>query len=249
MVARSFPLAVLLALAWASPAAVYAEPPDGHIPPTIREKIAPLIPKHESGAVEISPSPIENLYEVSVGDTRFFVDKTGTYLISGDMYTIASQTKTLSSNARKKIIQKIERYGSDRMLIYGKKSNRKSVYVITDYTCPYCTKFHRGVPSIVASNITVKYILFSRHGVRSPSARTMSKIFCAPPRARTALFDQLVQNGTLSYQSCKNDALAAADALAQQINLSGTPMIITESGEVIGGYLTAEELKKRLEHR
>ncbi|MDI9347250.1 MAG: DsbC family protein [Methylacidiphilales bacterium] len=202
--------------------------------------------KNDLDGIIVSKTPVTKLFEVTIGTQQFYIDSTSRYLIVGEMYDLEKKTKLISKQIQKSVIQKLSSFGFENMLQYGPPENKQRVFIFTDYTCGYCKKFHKQISSVVALGITVNYILFSREGANSNSAQHMSNILCVTKSERNVIFDNLINNNTIPVISCKNDFLLKSETLGREIQLSGTPMIITGNGSVIGGFLTPEELKDRL---
>ncbi len=141
------------------------------------------------------------------------------------------------------------------MMVYEAPQATSTITVLTDPTCPYCRRLHSSIQELNAAGITVRYLFFPRYlgaGDRDPRAvELVAKIndaWCSsnPKQALDVLF-----SGGSAGRSCsdlpeddKRPRNPAADhyTLGQVLNVSGTPHIIHDSGEVWVGFGTAREL-------
>ena len=57
------------------------------------------------------------------------------------------------------------------------------------------------------------------------------------------------QDQTFDSPSCDASVVQDHYVLGQEIGLSGTPAIVLDDGELIGGYLPPDALKMRLEQK
>ena len=73
---------------------------------------------------------------------------------------------------------------------------------------------------------------------------TMQAIWCSEDRK--AAFDQSIQGLPVQAPQCKNPVHEQYQ-LGLNIGVNGTPAIYNSDGQYLGGYLTPDELVKRLE--
>jgi thiol:disulfide interchange protein DsbC len=71
----------------------------------------------------------------------------------------------------------------------------------------------------------------------------MTAIWCSEDRA--AAFDSAIKGLPVNAPQC-NNPVREHYSLGQQIGVNGTPAIYGLDGKYLGGYLTADELAKRL---
>ena len=115
------------------------------------------------------------------------------------------------------------------------------IYVFTDSSCPYCHKLHEHLAEITAKGIEVRYIAWPRGEQFMP---TMTAIWCSEDRK--AAFDQAVQGLPVLAGECKNPVRDQYQ-LGLNMGVNGTPAIYNVEGEYLGGYMTPDEIIKRLE--
>ncbi len=118
-----------------------------------------------------------------------------------------------------------------------------TVTVFTDVECGFCRRLHSQIAEYNRLGIAVEYVAFPRMGLGSEDYRTMVSVWCASDR-RKALTD--AKNGKpVPRKNCTNPVAIHYD-IGQRIGLTGTPLIVTEGGGIISGYLAPRDLLERL---
>ncbi|MBE0493696.1 MAG: DsbC family protein [Thiomicrospira sp.] len=204
----------------------------------IQQKLNEIIPN--APAAQISASPVEGLYQVIVGPNVIYMTADTEFLFNGNLIKLATRenlTESAKNAARKQTLDAIP---TESMIEFPAKGKTKAtITVFTDIDCPYCKKFHKDVPKLNAEGITVRYLAFPRSGVDTPSYQKMVSVWCADDRAKT--MDQAKQGANPASKNCANPV---KDHMmqAQLFGINGTPTIIFEDGNMVPGYVPAEEL-------
>jgi thiol:disulfide interchange protein DsbC len=112
--------------------------------------------------------------------------------------------------------------------------------VFTDSTCFYCQKLHKEVPELNRKGIEVRYLAYPRAGVGSDSYRQLATAWCSdnPQEALTKLKNREAVDDNV----CPGNPVADQYALGGKLGVTGTPAIVTESGQLIPGYQAADQL-------
>ena len=97
--------------------------------------------------------------------------------------------------------------------------------------------------------IEVRYLAFPRAGLQSASYQVLVDSWCAQnPNdflTQAKLRSHNKQSPQDSPELCDNP-VAAHYALGEVIGVTGTPAIVLDSGQLMPGYVPAEEMAKRL---
>ena len=129
----------------------------------------------------------------------------------------------------------------DDMVVFSPEGEtRDYIAVFTDVTCFYCQKLHREVDQLNAIGIEVRYLAFPRGGIDSDGAQKLATAWCADDQ-QTAL-TELKAGVELPINQCEGNPIAAQYELGKEMGVSGTPAIVTSSGELIPGYRPAAAL-------
>ena len=198
------------------------------------------------GSVEASPIP--GVFAVSVvGGPVLYVSEDGKHFIAGDLYQVAAgRFVNLQEQERQaKRAELIAAVDKKEQIIFAPKGETKAIVnVFTDVDCGYCQKLHREIEQINAKGIEVRYLAYPRAGVDSESARKLATAWCDdnPQKALT----KLKNREALPMNVCENNPVAKHYELGGIMGVTGTPNMVTADGEMIGGYLAADDLAKYL---
>jgi thiol:disulfide interchange protein DsbC len=194
----------------------------------------------------ITESAIKGVYEVVVGARLFYVSEDGRYLMQGSMVDLKSRedlTERKLAGARLEALKKI---GTDKMIVFKPKTTQHVIYVFTDIDCGYCRKLHSEVDQYLKLGIEVRYLFFPRAGKDSESYFKAVTVWCA--KDRNAALTKAKSGENLARKQCDNP-VDEHMALAEAMGANGTPMIVTEKGVIMPGYVPAEQLLKMLEEK
>ena len=95
-----------------------------------------------------------------------------------------------------------------------------------------------------AMGIEVRYLAYPRSGIGGESYRKIASAWCADDR-NTAM-DKLKNRENIPENVCSKNPVADQFALGQQVGVRGTPAMVLESGQMLPGYLSADDLAGRL---
>jgi thiol:disulfide interchange protein DsbC len=212
---------------------------------TIRAAIAKVVPdvKIES----VAPSPVKGLYEVLVGTQLMYVTGDGRYFLDGrivDLVTREDLTEPRLSGARKRLVDGV---GENEMVIFEPSAGTKhTVTVFTDIDCGYCRKLHSQIADYGKEGIRVRYVFFPRAGKDSPAYKEAISVWCAgDPDARRTALTTAKAGKPIEEKTCPNP-VDAHMAVGEELGLRGTPAIVTETGELIPGYVDPKRLAAQL---
>lgn len=126
----------------------------------------------------------------------------------------------------------------------GAGKPRYTVTVFTDPDCGYCRKLHGEIDKITELGVRVRYAAYPRSGPGTDSWRKTEMVWCAKDRAAAITAAKLGE--PVASPAC-DSPVARQYALATQMGIRGTPMILLDNGASVGGYLPAALLLERLE--
>jgi len=208
----------------------------------IRQSMAKSMPSMKIDSVQASE--VKGLYEVMVGANIFYVSEDGKYLLQGRLVDVAARkdlTEAKLSNARKLAIEKI---GQENMIVFKPKIKKYTVTVFTDIDCGYCRKLHSEIDQYLAQGITIQYLFFPRAGKGSDSYNKAVSVWCA--KDRNAALTDAKKGNTPPAKTCDNPVDVHMQ-LGADFDVKGTPMIVSEKGNIYPGYLPAKQLVEALE--
>ena len=196
----------------------------------------------------IKQSQVEGLFVVDIGDLQpIYASKDGNFFLYGEMYAIKNgellnTTKQEISFNRKAILDS-ELLEKD-FITFVAADEKHVITVFTDVDCGYCRKFHGEIEDYNAQGITVNYVAFPRSGLESESYNKIVSAWCSsdPKGTLTAL----KEGRDPALKLCQDHPVEDHYLLGQRIGITGTPAIISSSGDLLPGYLPPMELLKKL---
>ncbi|HHL18776.1 MAG TPA: DsbC family protein [Thiothrix sp.] len=198
----------------------------------------------------VTKTPFESLYEVVVGTDVVYISADAKYLFYGNLIDrknqldLTRQTKeklaVKMNGTRKKALASAD---ASKAISYKAKDEKTVLTIFTDIDCPYCAKIHKEVPELNKQGITVNYLMFPRAGVGSSSFKKAVSAWCAEDQ-KSAL-TKAKERQAIPDKTCDNP-VEAQYKLGQKLGVTGTPALITASGELIPGYVPAAKLAAKL---
>ncbi|MDB4231096.1 thioredoxin fold domain-containing protein [Gammaproteobacteria bacterium] len=196
----------------------------------------------------IKQSQVDGLFVVDIGDLQpIYASKDGNFFLYGEMYGIKNgellnTTKQEISLNRRAILD--SELSEKDFITFAATDEKHVITVFTDVDCGYCRKFHGEIEDYNAQGITVNYVAFPRSGLESESYNKIVSAWCSsdPKGTLTAL----KEGRDPALKLCQDHPVEDHYLLGQRIGITGTPAIISSSGDLLPGYLPPMELLKKL---
>ena len=212
----------------------------------IKENIEKILPP-EAKIESIEKSIFPGIYKVFYGDLQpLYVSEDGKLFIYGDMFQISENeilniTDKEIAYKRNEILKELDQ-STLISFLSDKESHRITVF--TDVDCGYCRKLHDQIGEYNKLGISIDYAAYPRSGIGTNAFTKMVSAWCSvnPHKALT----DLKKGKEINVKFCENQPIAKHYTIGKKIGISGTPAIITSSGELLPGYISPDELYKRL---
>lgn len=191
---------------------------------------------------QIVETPIPGLYEVRVGSKIAYISANAKYLVQGEIINLDTDqnlTESRRESVRRDVLAGLKE--SD-MVVFSPPNPTSTITVFTDVDCAYCRKLHKQIADYNTRGIKVRYLYFPRSGPGTDSWIKAEQVACSPDRK--AALTQAKLGLTLKGKPCANNPVARDYNIGREFGLQGTPAIVLESGELIGGYLSPAELSQ-----
>ena len=210
----------------------------------IKAELKIMLGGHEADSVVKSPFP--GLYEVVIDQEVLYISEDTQFLFYGNLIDrknqvdLTRQTKdklAKKMDAKRKVV--LAEQDASKSITYKAKDEKTILTIFTDIDCPYCSKIHNEVPALNEKGITVRYMMFPRAGVGSPSFKKAVSVWCADDQ--NATLTTAKKRKSIPVKTCDNPVEAQYN-LGQKLGVRGTPALITETGELIPGYVPAAKL-------
>jgi len=212
----------------------------------IRNSLEKILPKG-SEIESIQESSIKGLYAVYYGDLEpIYVSDDGNFFIYGDIYkininSITNITDVEISERRSTILSNLE---SSELISFKSKNEQYAVTVFTDVDCGYCRKLHNQIAEYNKLGITINYAAFPRSGLGTISFTKMVSAWCSDNKKSS--LTRLKNNNEINKNFCDNQPVSKHYAIGNKLGVTGTPAIFSSDGRLFPGYLSPEDLLKKL---
>lgn len=205
----------------------------------IRQSLQSMDP--DIGKLEhIVKTPYAGLYEVIINDRLFYTDAQGQYLFSGSVIEIKSQRNITEERRRQLFAIEFDKLPLNLALKRVKGDGSRRLAYFTDPNCGYCRKLEKELSRI--TDVTL-YIFIGP--IFSPASEIIVRnIQCAKDPLKA--WDELMLDGKAPVSASCSTKTDKVMELARKLRVNGTPNLIFGDGVQVPGYLSAEELEKRL---
>jgi thiol:disulfide interchange protein DsbC len=235
-------LSAISCFAEEAPPGSSAKAVDPAVEKQLRERLG--APAVGLNVISVQNSELPGLYRVQIDQgPMVYATATGEFFIVGDLYTVGTAglvnlAEQQRSDDRREAVAKVPM--EQKIVFAAEGETRGFITVFTDVSCFYCQKLHKEVPELNRRGVEVRYLAYPRQGIGSPGFRQLASAWCADDRQET--LTQFKNRESLKENVCPGNPIAEQFALGQQLGVRGTPAIITETGEMIPGYRSADDL-------
>ncbi len=209
-----------------------------------REAIAEMIPGLT--VEDVTEGPIDGLYEVTMGSQIVYLSDDRRYLIKGDIIDLTSNESVTEKRRSSLRLETLNALDDSQMVVFGPEDATHTITVFTDIDCTYCRKLHREMSALNDLGIRVRYVFYPRYGPGSESWAKADAVWCSDDRQ--AAMTRAKSGEAVTADGCPTP-VAEHYALGNKLGVRGTPALVMEDGELIGGYVPAAELAGYLEKR
>ncbi len=181
------------------------------------------------------------LYTVITPQGIIYLDGSGRYLFTGDLYDLKSE-----QNLTQARLSEIHRVAFSDLplgdaILYKRGKHRIAIFA--DPECPYCRKLHPELRKLDAEIYIFLYPLTDLHPL---AYRKAVSIWCS--KDRILALDQVMAGQIISAQDCDHPVERTIE-LGNRLGLRATPTIILEDGRRIEGYRNIGEIARLLESK
>ncbi|MDJ0833448.1 MAG: DsbC family protein [Gammaproteobacteria bacterium] len=201
-----------------------------------------------AAVAEVVETPAEGIYQTRfqtrTGTNFAYLTGDGRYVIVGDLIDLQAQVNLTELSRRGLAKQQLDSLSVDDLSVFPAVNETKTVInIFTDTSCPYCQKLHSEVPELQKAGIEVRYIPFPRGGARGPGYQALKQVWCAEDKAKSMDIAKGVATGELPAADCSQASFVDQGyVIGNQVGITGTPAIFTESGQKLDGYVPYQQL-------
>lgn len=204
---------------------------------------------------DIEESPVEGFYQVFYAGEVLYVKEDGQFLFTGDLLELAenapinhSEMAVAALSAKQAPMRKevLASMNENDMVVFKAEKEKHVITVFTDVDCTYCRKLHQQIGKFNDQGVTIRYLAYPRAGIGSSAYNKLVSIWCSEDR-HSAMDDAKLRR-KFGNKTCKNP-IADQYQMTRSFNLSGTPALVLEDGELIVGLPPIENLVQHLNQK
>ena len=192
----------------------------------------------------VKTSEIPGMFEVQfINGPLVYATAAGDHFIVGDMFGVGPSGFVNLAEKRRdgERVDQLASLAVDDMIVFSPEGEvRATVTVFTDVSCFYCQKLHKEVPELNKRGVEVRYLAYPRAGIGSEAYRQLATAWCADNKQETMTL--LKSRQSVAENVCAGNPVADHYLLGQKMGVRGTPAIVTDSGRMIPGYQSADDL-------
>ncbi|PHV12213.1 DsbC family protein [Chitinimonas sp. BJB300] len=215
----------------------------GESPASVKAAMEKKFPQRPVSSVRATP--VKGIYEVVLGAKQVvYTDAKAEYLFVGDMIQVGTRTSLTEARVRELSRTDFSALPLDKAIKEVRGNGARKVAVFSDPDCPFCKKLERDTITKL-DNVTVYTFLMPLAQLHPDAARKSSVIWCASDRQKA--WSNWILDGKLAEGdgSCATPLTEIA-ALAEKLDINGTPAMVFENGELVSGAIEAKEFEAKL---
>jgi thiol:disulfide interchange protein DsbC len=208
----------------------------------VEERIRTLAPSARS--IAVSETPIEGILQVQINGDIVYTSADGRYMIQGrviDLDTRQDLTEQTKATIRKELLDAVD---ESKQISFSPEEAEYNLMVFTDIDCGYCRKLHAQMEEYNQHGIAIHYMAFPRAGIGSRSYEKAVAVWCADDQQ--GAMTSAKAGSEPDPDQCDNP-IAEQYQLGIELGVTGTPALLTRSGQLIPGYVPPETLRERLD--
>ena len=208
----------------------------------VEERMRMLAPSASS--IAVSETPIDGILQVQINGDIVYTSADGKYMFQGrviDLDTREDLTEAAKSGIRKELMANID---TSKQITFAPPEPEYELMVFTDIDCGYCRKLHAQVEEYNKQGIAIHYMSFPRAGIGSRSYEKAVAVWCSSDQQNAMTQAKLGEEP--DPDQCDNP-IAEQYQLGIELGVTGTPALLTSTGQLIPGYVPPEQLRERLD--
>ncbi len=199
--------------------------------------------KLEVSPADVRPSPVPGLFEVVHGSDVGYVTADAKFYLDGDLFDIDAEKNLTEQRRQAGRLALLQSIPDADAIVFSPKDPKYTITVFTDMDCTYCRKLHSEINELNRLGVRVRYLAYPRSGPGGESWKKAEAVWCSADR--NDALTRAKRGEEIKAASCKNP-VAKEYELGKKVGVRGTPGIVTDDGQYIGGYVPAARLVAHL---
>ena len=210
----------------------------------IRKNLAERVP----GLTEIDEvrkTPMNGLFEVSVGSDILYTDAEGNFLIHGNLLDTKTRKNLTAERVEKLTAIDFKDLQLKNAFTVVRGNGKRKLAVFEDPNCGYCKRFEKDLAKI--NNVTMHFFLIPILG--PDSVEKSRQIWCSADKGKSWADWMQRDVAPKGAGSCNTDALTANLDFAKKYRITGTPTLVFADGTRVPGAINAQQIEEALAKR
>lgn len=207
----------------------------------VRDNVARILPA-SLAVTAIEQTDMEGVYLVTAGPQILYVYSKDQFVMIGEVYDTerrVSWTQERKDHEKLVAMTELDKMPESEMIIMGDPQGERYVTVFTDTDCGWCQKFHKDIPALKRGGLKVRYMMWPRAGLHSDSYDEAVSVWCADNQGEAMTIAKARKQ--VESRICDNPVKQHYE-LGFRLGVQGTPFVMLDTGEVVGGYVPPEKL-------
>ncbi len=199
---------------------------------------------------DLRTTPIPGIFELTHGTDVTYVSADAKFIFAGDLYQVANQGQfpNLTETRRRELrLARVNQVPESEMVVFGPANAPHTLTVFTDVDCSWCRRLHGQIEEYNKLGVRVRYLAFPRSGPDTPSWARADAVWCAKDRNKLLGDAKQGEEVSTGAKACAQSPVAKHFELGRELGVTGTPGLVLETGELIPGYLTPQQLVSHLQ--
>lgn len=194
---------------------------------------------------KISPAPIPGLFEVVVnGINVIYTDDQGELAFFGNVVNLKTKENLTKKRAEELAFVDFSQIPLKQAIVKVKGDGSRKLVVFSDPDCPYCKQLEKELAFL--DNVTIYTMLYPLVELHPDARKKSEAVWCSSDR--TKAWDNLMLYGkepVAAKSKCKTP-IDDIHAIAQRLNITGTPGMVFQNGKLVPGTLKTEQIEALL---
>ncbi|MHB8697649.1 MAG: DsbC family protein [Sulfuricaulis sp.] len=185
----------------------------------------------------IQPSVYPGIYEVTMGKNVVYTDVNGRYFMFGHLFDMHEQKDLTEAKLAEMNKISFDSLPKDAAIVFKEGKGTRQLAVFSDPDCPYCRRLEPQLAKL--KDVTI-YLYMLPLSIHPDAAAQAEAVWCSQDRASS--WRALLLEDKKAADSKCNTPIQQVASLARQLNISGTPTLVSGDGRVKPGAMDAQTI-------
>lgn len=193
---------------------------------------------------EVNRTAVPGIFEVVMGQNVAYVEQTGRYFFFGRLFDMRKQQDLTAGRLDDSNKIDVRNLPLNDAIKTVKGKGTRTLIVFSDPDCPFCKQLEKNLGSL--NDVTIYTFMFPLEGLHPGAKEKSVAVWCS--KDKEAAWSELLLKGVAPAKSEKcSHPVERNIALAEKLNISGTPTLVSLDGRKLPGAATADRISQWLD--